>query len=807
MDKYLDTSLSPAERAEDLLSKMTMEEKIAQLACYQADKISPDYDEIKEYSCGTLVFVKRDTPQETAEISDKMQKAVIEGNRFGIPAFIDVEAVAGGMFGGATSYPTALSQASTWDPELIQEMADEIREQLIAVGYRKALSSVFDIGRDPRWGRLTETYGEDETLSAAMAVAFVKGLQGDGGNNAVAATGKHFVGHGVTEGGLNMGQNPLGERDLREVHCKPFQAAITEADLMSVMNSYCAWNHEAIIASKKVLTDMLRDDLGFKGVLVSDYLSIEKLMNPYMVADNHLDAGILALKAGLDVENPMPANLNNDLIKAVEDGRLDPALIDRSARRVLELKFRLGLFEHPYAATETIDEVFSNERNEKTCRKIADELITLLKNNNNTLPLDKKVRKIAVVGPHANRVRSLSGHYNYAGWIDMGEDAINNAIAGIPERAAMPDNSIPCGAMTFYQRFPGDIRDTPAYVEKMIRDAFPKSKTIFEAVRDYLPDTEVVTVQGINFSGNDISDYDLAIDAAADADVVILTLGGQDGWGVTSTNGEGTDNSNIDLPGKQEQFARDIYALGKKTIVVHIDGKPLCNSFVISHFDALIEAWQVGEFGAEELVKILFGEISPSGKLPVTVANGADTLPVYYGLPRGSGWVGAGRFGIMNNKYGYINKDCNPHFYFGHGLSYSKFEYSNLQFAQKEVGPEDDVVFCVDVQNVGDMDSDVVVEAFYSDKLCSMVRPEQQLAGFKRVSLKKGEKKTVKFTMKASQTAFLDIDMKWKVEAGDFEIQIGSSCADIHLKDCFKVTEDAFVEQRTRGFYAKAEVL
>lgn len=802
MFDYQNPKLTPQERATDLLGRMTLEEKIDQLGCLFFDGWGmPDFESKTSVALGTMGAMSlTHSVGELAEILKKAQEHVMSKSRFGIPALIHVEAVTGGLFVEATSFPSPITQASTWNPKLVEEMSDCIRQQLVSVGYRHVLSSVFDIARDPRWGRLTETYGEDETLAAAMASAYVSGIQGKNPKEAVAACGKHFVGHGVTEGGLNMNQNNITERELREVHCKPFQAAITEAGLMTIMNSYCNVNREAIIGSKRILTDLLRDEMAFKGVLVSDYVSIDRLISPYQICDNYVDAGILALKAGLDVEYPAPNGLSRRLVEAVEDGRLDAALIDRSARRLLELKFELGLFENPLPRLDRIKETFHDVRSEEVDRRLARESVTLLKNANDILPLHKTAKRIAIIGPHANRVRSLFGSYSYAGGIDMQEDAKNNE--GMASKQQIPGSAQGDG---WLQRFPGEIRETPIYVENLIRKSYPGIKTLFEAIRDYLPDAKVTTAMGISYTGNRMAAYQDALNCAADADIVILTLGGQNGWGVVATNGEGIDNANIGLPGMQEQFARDVYALRKKTVVVHIDGKPLSNEYVSSHFDGIFECWQMGQYGFEELAKVIFGDYNPAGRLPVTVARNAGVLPCYYGQPRGTGYISAGRFGVVSNRFGYINEDVHPIYPFGHGLSYTQFEYRNIELSNDKVPADGEVTVTAEIANVGKYDGEEVVQLYVYDKLSSMVRPEFVLTGFGRIALKAGETKKIAFKLPMSQLAFLDIDMNWKVEGGAMKFMLGASSSDIRLEKEFDIVGDAFVDGRTRGFYTLAE--
>lgn len=804
MEKYRDASRPINERVEDLLQRMELADKIAQLGCCMlyGEKEAINWNEIEEKGPGSIgIMMDLQNAAEVEACIRRIQDIIANKTKLGIPALVHVEAITGGMFPQAASFPTGLSQASTWNPALVQKMADRIRRQLRAVGFSQALSPVFDICRDPRWGRLTETYGEDETLASAMAVAYVSGLQGQDKTQGVAATGKHFVGHGSTEGALNMAQNLIPSRELREVHCKPFQAAMSEAGLMSVMNSYCSIDREPIVGSKKILTDLLRGEMGFEGLCVSDYTSVDRLLNPFQVAQDHVQAGVMALQAGLDVEYPAMVSYNEKLICEVQNGRLDEQRIDQAVRRVLRAKFELGLFENPYGRPQALEEAFLSPECAEISEALAQQAVTLMKNDGGALPLSKDVKKIAVVGPHADRLRSLFGHYAYAAMLDMLADDVNNARAALRTEAQMPDGVEPWGAKGYYQRFAGDIRETPQFIEDKLRSIYPQAKTLYEAVRDYLPGAQVTTAQGISYTGSNLAGYDQAINCAADADVVILTLGGQDGFGVVSTNGEGIDNTNIDLPGRQEQFARDIYALHKKTVVVHIDGKPLCNAYVYSHFNAILEAWQQGQCGFLPLVRLLFGEASPSGKLPVSVARGADQLPVYYGMPRGSGYRTAGKFGVINNSYGYINTDIHPLFPFGHGLSYTSFSYQDLRVEKLDAKA---LTFSLAVENTGECDGAEVVQAYVSDLWSSVVRPEQQLVGFLRVELKKGQKKRVDFTLEFSQLAFLDTEMRWKIEAGEMELQVGASCQDIRQRVRFVIPADEWIDPKARAFFAEA---
>ena len=799
MEKYRNKDLPVEERVEDLLDRMTFEEKIDQITCLVtiADDI-PEFENYIPNGIGNVgAFTVADTVEPIVEYADKLQKYLVNHTRLGIPALIHCEASAGAQFTEADVFPSAIAQASTFDTEVVGEMTDIIRKQMYYVGFRQALSPVVDITRDPRWGRITETYGEDAALTSAMASAFVKGIQGDELKEGVLATAKHFVGHGITEGGLNMGRNIVSERDMREIHCKPFQCAITEAGLKSVMNSYCSVNGEPVVGSKKMLTDILRGEMGFQGFVVSDYLSLDRLVDPFAVAENFEEAGIRAIQAGLDVEYPRSKGFSYKMKESIESGRLSMDIIDQAVRRVLTQKFELGLFENPYPDLEKLKKYLHLKSADELNEKIAAESFTLLKNENKTLPLSKKIKKIAVIGPHADNIRSLFGTFSYPAVLDMTMSREEDGQEFEEPGLIIYD---------IEQKYKGEIREVSPRVNRKIQKEFPNSRTLCAALKEDRPEAEVVYAQGINCSGDNTGGMEEALQVAAGADVILLTIGGKNGWGVTSTVGEGIDSTDIDLPGRQEEFARRVYDLHKKTVVLHYDGRPLSNEFVASHFDAIMEVWQPGEYGSQALCKVLFGEQSPSGHLPVTVARNVGQLPVYYGLPRGSGYVSAGHTGMIRNKNGYINDTAEPLYYFGHGLSYTEFTYSDLQTDKKNINPDDTVKVTFTVKNTGEYDGAEVAQLYFSDKVASMVRPTKELAGFVRIFLKKGEKKKVVFEIKVSQFAFLDEEMKWKVEKGEIELLVGASCEDIRLSDIVSISEDDYIDGKTRGFYAKAVV-
>jgi beta-glucosidase len=800
MKKYKDPSLSVQERADDLISRMSFEQKIDQITCLVT--ITPEIPDFKSYiprGIGNVgAFTVAKNADLIAEYSYRLQKFLVEETDLGIPALIHCEAAAGAQFTEANVFPSPIAQSSSFNTANISNMTDIIRKQLYAVGFRQALSPVFDIARDPRWGRLTETYGEDPTLVAAMGSAFVSGLQGKDLTNGIAASAKHFVGHGITEGGLNMGKNLVTRRELEEVHCKPFQAAVSQCGLMSVMNSYCSIDSEPVACSHAVLTDLLRGRLGFCGFVVSDYISIDRLVDPFCVAETYEEAGVKALNAGLDVEYPRPKGYTYKMKDAVARGEISMQTIDRAVMRVLIAKFTLGLFENPYPDKVMLKQVLHTREADTLNLKMAQEGIVLLKNDHKILPLSEDIRKIAIIGPHCDSIRSYFPTFSYPAVLDMtmtrDEDGQEFEEPGLI-------------IYDVNQRYPGELRESSPRLEVKLRKEFKNTRSLYEAVRDTHPGIYVQCAKGISYTGTDLSGTEYALRIAAEADAVILTLGGKNGWGVSSTVGEGLDSTSIDLPGRQDEFARAVYDLHKKTAVVHFDGRPLSNSFVASHFDAIIEAWQPGEFGGQALENVLFGSYNPAGRLPVTAARNAGQIPVYHALPRGSGYVGAGHTGMIRNKNGYINDTALPLYCFGHGLSYTEFNYSGFEISPRSIDADGEITVKVCVENIGVQAGDEVVQLYATDVVSSMVRPSIELIGFIRISLKPKRRKIVAFTVQASQLAFLDTDMQWRVEAGKFRLNVGGSSDKLYLSDVFNVNSTQIIDGRIRGFYAKAEVI
>jgi beta-glucosidase len=681
-------------------------------------------------------------------------------------------------------------------------MSDTVRRQMLSIGYRHALSPVMDVSRDPRWGRIGETYGEDPALCAAMSVAYTKGLQGETLKDGAVATGKHFLGYGLSDGGLNMASNPIPARELREVYAKPFQAAVTEGGLRGVMNSYGTVDGEMIIGSKGIMTDLLRGEMGFEGILVSDYMSIERLVNYHLLPDV-APAGAAALKAGLDAEYPLPHGFGSNLAEAVNRGELALAEIDRSVRRMLAAKFELGLFENPGPRLETLAEAYGDEIHAGRSLKAARESIVLLKNNG-ILPLSKEIKTLAVVGPHADSIRLLFGCYTLPAGMEM---QMSNSMAGdMAGLDGMEDFMKANGApQPAPETYPGSdvLREREDFKAMLEMAIGPFTPTILSCIKTKCPGADVLYAKGCDVAGNDKGGFEEAIETAKKSDAVIMTLGGKYGWGANCTVGEGLDRDDIGLTGIQEEFARAVIETGKPVVVVHMDARPLSSAYIKDNAAAILENWFPGSTGGRALSDVLFGDYNPAGRMPVTALRNAGQIPIYCGQKNGNAYYAKNTTGALNR---YVEGTTEPLFYFGEGLSYTTFAYENLS-ATPQIGADGVAQIRFDIVNTGGLDGEEVVQLYVSDEYASLLRPAKEFAGCKRFFLKAGERAAVKFTVRADQFAFLDGDMNWVVEKGKMNVMVGASSEDIRLRGSFDITETKRIEGKTRGFYAKGEVI
>lgn len=499
------------------------------------------------------------------------------------------------------------------------------------------------------------------------------------------------------------------------------------------------------------------------------------------------------MEAGMDVEMQLTAGFNKELEEWFRTGKADMAILDKAVLRVLEAKFRMGLFEHPYALDgEQLQQVFHKEEDTEITLQSALESLILLKNNG-ALPLKKETKKVAVVGCHAKNARSFFGGYTHLSMVEA-VHAAANSIAGMEAGETGGKKMI---------TIPGTQIQTDETEEfdAVLKQQKPDCRSLLEELRAKLPDAEIAYAYGYPIAGDDLSHIDEALEIVKDADVVILTLGGKHGSCSVASMGEGVDGTNINLPVCQDTFIRRAAELGKPMIGVHFDGRPISSDIADQYLDAILEAWNPAEAGAEAIVKALLGEYNPGGKLPVCVARSSGQIPVYYNHPNGSAWHQGDSIGFKN----YVDMSHTPRYFFGHGLSYTEFCYSNLKLNKREIAPDEEIRVEVTIENTGSCAGDEVVQMYFRDVYASQTRPVKELAGFKRIHLEAGERKTLEFIMQASQTAFLDRNMNWKIEKGEIQLQIGSSSEDIRLEDRFWITDNSIIEGKNRGFYAKVK--
>ena len=799
MKAYENTARTPRERAKLLLTELSLAEKIAQLGCAFPRNLG-DLRSMEPCGLGigqvsTLEMRNLGTPDECARFQREYQELIMARSPHHIPAIFHMEGLCGPLFQGTTSFPAGIARASGWDPDLEREIGDIVGRQERALGITQTFAPVLDVARDPRMGRQGETYGEDPTLCACLGTAYAKGLQsGETGGRRSDAVAKHFLGFHQSAGGIHGAHCEISARTLRETFAKPFQAAITEAELQGVMPCYCTINGEPVHASRALLTELLREEMGFSGLTVSDYGAVGNIHRSQHAARSMPEAGAAALNAGMDMELQCRDCYTEELIPLIKAGKLDISLIDRAVERVLTAKFRMGLFEHPFAYTgEELTALLHREEDGEVSLRSARESLILLKNNG-ALPISKAVRKIALIGPHAGNARYLFGGYTH---MDMAVAALaaNVSMAGIEPKPWQN------GVYTPIPGTPIQPDDDPRF-DEVLRRQKPACENLLEGLRRELPNAEVSYAVGYPIAGNDRSGYDEALKLAGQADLVILTLGGKYGSSSVSSVGEGIDASEIGLPACQEGMIEKLAELGKPVVGIHFSGRPISSDVADEKLDAILEAWAPAETGARAICEVLSGACNPGGKLPVTVARHAGQLPIYYDHPYGSMWSQGESIGFQN----YVDLPHTPRYPFGFGLSYTEFTYSDLHIAKDALTPEESLEISCKVKNTGKAAGTEIVQFYIRDPFATMVRPILELAGFARVELAPGEEKAAHFRLKLSQLAFLDQEMRWKVEAGEVELLLGASSQDIRLTGKIRIQEDAFVEGKTRGFFAEAAV-
>ena len=751
---YLDSNQPIPVRVDDLMSRMTLKEKVGQLnlPCVYVRQLGTDIPSktiaCRKFAAGTYTQeigpgcgfftlaneILHEGTRQQAEYFNELQKIALTETHLKIPLLEDEEGTHGTMMPGATIFPEGLAIGSTFDLDLVKSIYAAAAAEARAVGIHMLSTLVLELDRDPRMGRNEEAYTEDPYLYSRIAQTIVRGAQG--GNIAapdkVVAVLTDFPTQSQPASGLERGAIELSERSLRENFLLPWIAAITKAGALGVMAGYPEIDDVPAHASVKWTNDVLRGELGFQGVVESEGDGFGTLIYENIVSTQK-EAGALALKAGVDLDITYEPAYMGPLIENVEEGRVPIALVDRAVRRVLELKFRLGLFEHPYVDVDRAIGIVHSQPNQDLALQAGREGIVLLKNDRNVLPLKKNLKSIAVIGPDADNLMNLLGDYS------------PHAI--------------------------------PQHVVSILEGIKSKVGT----------GTNVVAVKGCSVLGSDTSGFAEATRAAKAADVAIVVAGENQGQNGVSrekdppTDGEGYDVASLDLTGVQEDLVKAVYETGTPTVVVLVNGRPLSTRWTAEHVPAILEAWRPGERGGEAVADVLFGDYNPSGRLAITIPRHAGQLPAYYNYkPSKAYW-------IDDRKRGYVDMPATPLYPFGYGLSYTTYAYSNLRIEPEQIHPGGTVQVSVDIKNTGGRAGTEVVQLYTHEKTGPVATPVKQLRGFERVDLKPGETKNVKLSLTPADLQLLDLDMRWRVVPADFEIMVGRSSEDLPLHGLLKV--------------------
>ena len=675
---------------------------------------------------GCLQDLRAD-PKTNARTVNTIQKYLVEKTRLGIPALVVGECLHGHLSGGATVFPQAIALASTWNTELVGRMAESVAREARAVGVAQALAPDLDLAREPRWGRVEETYGEDPYLASRMGVAYIRGMQGEGpaiDREHLICTAKHYAAHGSPEAGVNLAPVEGGPRLLRSVYLPPFQAAVREAGVLSVMPAYSEYDGIPASASRLLLTRVLREEWGFRGYTFSDYGAVQMLHTFHRTAQTPAEAGKQALEAGMDLEAPEDYGYGDRLLQLVTAGRVPVDLIDRAVARILHVKFLAGLFENPYADVDKAAQAVNSVAHRRLAREIAQESIILLKNEGGLLPLDRNIGALAVIGPNAD-VAQLGDYSQRKG------EAVT-PLAGI--RAAVSKR------------------------------------------------TSVLYAQGCGVWERSRKGFEQAVEAAKDADAAVVVIGGTSmvmagtGWGTeqrVATCGEGFDRTGLGPPGVQGELVRAVHETGTPTVVVLVHGRPYSIPWVAERIPAIVEAWYPGEEGGNALADVLFGKVNPSGRLPVSIPRSVGNSPAFYNhKPSARGYYHRPGTPAEPGR-DYVFEKPGPLYPFGHGLSYTTYRYTNLRVSPRKIFPGGRVRVRVDVRNTGKAAGKEVVQLYVNDVVSSVTTPVKTLRRFEKIGLKPGERKTVRFELAQDDLALLDEHMNWTVEPGAFEVMVG----------------------------------
>jgi beta-glucosidase len=754
---YRDPAQSVDARVADLLGRMTRAEKVAQLGSFWAFEIvgaaGLDADRLTSLAgdgIGQVTRLAGSTnlrPVEVAETANAIQRFLVEGTRLGIPAIIHEECLHGLIAWAAPCFQQSIGAAAAFDPEVVAAMAATIRRRMLLTGARQALAPVLDIARDPRWGRIEETYGEDPYLATELGCAYVEALQGADLVDGVLATAKHMVGHGLAEGGRNQAPAHLGPRELRDEQLLPFEAAVRHSGVASMMPAYCDVDGVPCHASTELLATILRDEWGFDGIVASDYMGVEMIATAHRLTSDLGEAARLALVAGVDAELPRTVAFGAPLASALADGSVDEGPLDAAVGRVLRMKLRLGLFERPYvevpteAAFERLGEVES-----RAARALAERSLVLLENRG-ALPLSPDLRRLAVIGPIADSARDLLGDYSHL--VHM--QTLREMQTGVDALGIIGDGEI---------IEPGD--------------ELSGRRTILDAVRASVTRAEVVHARGTGISSGSDGEFAAAVALARDADLAVMVLGERSGLTDDSTTGEFRDRAGLGFLGRQGELLEAVVATGTPVVLVVVSGRPLALPWAAEHCAAILLAWVPGDAGPDAIADVLTGRVNPGGKLPVSMPRDVGQLPLSYRHhPTG---------GRSHPKGDYVDAPVGPLWPFGFGRSYTTFGVDHLRVDRSVLETTGDTVTIrVDVTNTGAVAGDEVVQLYVRDEEATVARPVRELRGFRRLHLDPGECRTIAFRLSTEQFSYVGADLRRVVEPGRVSVQVGRSSADLPL--------------------------
>jgi beta-glucosidase len=743
---YKNSKLPIEQRVTDLLSRMTLEEKVAQLeSVWENRGQHSDASELLIDEKGSFLADRAAVlipngigefsrpsedrgPRAMAEFTNTVQKWVRENTRLGIPVLFHDECLHGHVAPGGTSYPQAIALASSWDPDLLHDVFTATAAEARARGVQQCLAPVLDIARDPRWGRTEETYGEDPYLVSNLGVAAIRGYQGDGmgpDKAHVMATAKHFAVHGQPEGGTNVAPGNYSERVVREYFLKPFEAAVKQAHVDCVMPSYNEWDGIPSHSNKYLLQDILRGEWGFQGLVTSDYFGPTELRKVHHVVGTQEAAAVMAINAGVDVELPF-GDAYLHLVDLVKQGKVAESTVDRSVMRVLRAKFAAGLFDDPFVDPAYAEKITNRKEHQQLALKAAHESIILLKNESRLLPLAKgKYKTIAVIGPNAKDLH-LGGYSN-----DPGRGV--SVLQGIKDKVGTTSHIV-----------------------------YAEGVRITESEPDWNADKVVLGDPALNAKR-----IEEAVKVAQSADLIILALGGneqtsREAWAVAHQG----DRDSLDLLGNQDDLVKAMLGLKKPTIVFLQNGRPNSINYIQENVPAILEGWYLGQEGGTAVADVLFGDYNPGGKLPITVPRSVGQLPDYY-------------YQKPSAKREYLGSTVLPLYPFGWGLSYSTFKYGNLRAAPDVIAPDGTAKVSVEVTNTGTRAGDEVVQLYIRQEVSSVTRPVKELRGFERITLQPGETRTVEFSLGFDELSFLNREMKRVVEPGVFTLMAGGNSVDL----------------------------